>query len=177
MLGRSDGSSSSSEASDRGTQFATQSGGTKLAAKRKSGNLDEKFITNVRIVVRQVAEEHRRERVFSFLRSTVETDQAAKVTEFYIAWCQLTSLLDEDEQSSCRLAGLRLALEVLCTHPLFALWTDCTLVLLNHLLKNEEITNDGQVKSSKSYVRELVYDWMIQAATSDVFGAVVVVLQ
>ncbi|WKX92620.1 hypothetical protein Q1695_010558 [Nippostrongylus brasiliensis] len=233
MLGRSDGSSSSSEASDRGTQFATQSGGTKvsidkfvdrfidhskkLAAKRKSGNLDEKFVTNVRIVVRQVAEEHRRERVFSFLRSTVETDQAAKVTEFYIAWCQLTSLLDDDEQSSCRLAGLRLALEVLCTHPLFALyvsglydqflkqtelcdsgqiksllethaetlkmldlsswWTDCTLVLLNHLLKNEEITNDGQVISSKSYVRELVYDWMIQAATSDVFGAVVLVLQ
>ncbi|VDO67280.1 unnamed protein product [Heligmosomoides polygyrus] len=190
--------------------------GRKLATKRKSGQ-EEKFVANVKVVVRQVAEERRRERVFSYLRSNAEKDQATKVTDFYIAWCQLTSLLEEEEQISCRSAGLRLALDVLCTQPLFTLyvsglydqfvkqvqqceswqvlallethnetlkmlnlssrWTNCSLVLLKHLLKNEQITKDGNVVSSIAYVRELVYDWMLQAATFEVFGAVVTVTQ
>ncbi|RCN53053.1 hypothetical protein ANCCAN_00602 [Ancylostoma caninum] len=228
MLGRSSEASTTSEGS---TQFGTQSGGNKVsidtfvdrfidhgkkfASKRKSG-LEEKYVANIRVVVRQVAEERRRERVFTFLRSTVEKDQATKMTDFYVAWCQLTSLLDEEEQDSCRLAGLRLALDVLSTQPLFALyvsnlydqfvkqvqlcdsaevlsilethseslkmlnlssrWTDCSLVLLKQLLKNEDITKDGNVVKSADFVRELVYDWMALAATFEVFGAVVTVV-
>lgn len=40
-----------------------------------------------------------------------------------------------------------------------------------------QITKDGNVVSSIAYVRELVYDWMLQAATFEVFGAVVTVTQ
>uniref|UniRef100_A0A7I4XVJ1 FANCI_HD2 domain-containing protein n=1 Tax=Haemonchus contortus TaxID=6289 RepID=A0A7I4XVJ1_HAECO len=187
-----------------------------LASNRRSVQ-DEKFVVNTKVAVRQLAEERRRERVFSFLRTTVEKDQAAKVTEFYAAWCQLTSLLDEEEQDKYRYAGLRLALDVLCSQPMYTFhvselydqfvkqvhlcdgwqilkvlethnetlktlnvssrWTDCSIVLLQHLLKNEQITKDGNMLSSTVFVRDLVYDWMLQATTYDTFGSVVSVLQ
>ncbi|KHJ96795.1 hypothetical protein OESDEN_03239 [Oesophagostomum dentatum] len=190
--------------------------GKKFAQRRKSG-VEEKYTANIKVVVRQVAEERRRERVFTFLRSSVEKDQATKVTDFYIAWCQLTSLLDPEEQESCRLAGIRLALDVLCSQQLSALyvsnlydqfvkqvqlcdstqvlgllerhceslkalnlanrWTDCSLILLKQLLKNEDITKDGNVVKSVDFVSELVYEWMTQAGTFEVFGAVITVLQ
>ncbi|KAK6014858.1 hypothetical protein OSTOST_19749 [Ostertagia ostertagi] len=57
----------------------------KLASKRKSGQ-EEKLINNIKAAVRQLADERRRERVFCFLRSTAEKDQAAKAAEFYVAW-------------------------------------------------------------------------------------------
>ncbi|VDK47663.1 unnamed protein product [Cylicostephanus goldi] len=59
----------------------------------------------------------------------------------------------------------------------FFRWTDCSLVLLRQLLRNEEITKDGNVVKSDEFVRVLLYEWMIQAATFDVFGAVVTVVQ
>ncbi|KAJ1368122.1 hypothetical protein KIN20_029190 [Parelaphostrongylus tenuis] len=140
-----------------GTQFGTQSGGNKvsidtfvdkfiehgkkLESKRKSGQ-EEKFIANIKVVVRQVADERRRDRVFHFLRSTLEKDQAAKLTEFYGSWCQLTALLDEEERVSCRLAGLRLVLEVLSTQPIICLYVSTLyddFVKQMQLCKSEEI--------------------------------------
>ncbi|KAK6024900.1 hypothetical protein OSTOST_09214, partial [Ostertagia ostertagi] len=56
-------------------------------------------------------------------------------------------------------------------------WTHCSLLLLKHLLKSEQITKNGSVLSSTVFVRELVYDWMLQAATFDTFGAVITVIE
>ncbi|VDM63987.1 unnamed protein product [Angiostrongylus costaricensis] len=148
---------SSSSQLSTGTQFGTQNSGNKvsidtfvdkfiehgkkLASKRKSGQ-EETFVANIKVVVRQVADERRQGRVFNFLRSTVGKDKAAKLTDFYSSWCQLTSLLDEEDRVSCRIAGLRLALEVLSTKPVICLYVS---TLYDEFVKQIQLCDSEQI--------------------------------
>ncbi|KAK6726760.1 hypothetical protein RB195_004835 [Necator americanus] len=223
-------SSERSTQNDNSTSYGTQSGGNRISldafvnrfidhgkkfVSKRGSNEEEKFVSSIKVVMQQVAEEKRRDRIFTFLRSTVEKDQAAKVTDFYTAWCHLITVLGQEEQNSCRIAGIRFAFDVLNIQTLLPLyvsnlydqfvkqvhlcdsaqvlslleketskivslskiWTSCSLVLLKHLLSYEEIVKDGNVVGSADLIRDLIYDWMEQAATSEVFGAVVTVAQ
>ncbi|VDM64645.1 unnamed protein product [Angiostrongylus costaricensis] len=115
--------------------------GKKLESKRKSGQ-EETFVASIMVVVRQIADERRRGRVFNFLRSTVRKDKAAKLTDFYSSWCQLTSLLDEEDRVSCRIAGLRLALEVLSTKPVICLYVS---TLYDEFVKQIQLCDSEQI--------------------------------
>ncbi|KAK5980511.1 hypothetical protein GCK32_008223, partial [Trichostrongylus colubriformis] len=157
MLSRMSDGSMSSECSTGGTQFATQGTGQKISidtfvdrfisygkklASRLGSEQEEKLVEKVKNVLRQLADERKRERVFAFLRSTVEKDQSAKATEFFVAWCQLMSLLDENEQVAFRFSGIRLALDVLCTQPVLALYVS---ELYDQFMKQVQFCDSGQI--------------------------------
>uniref|UniRef100_A0A158P7U0 FANCI_HD2 domain-containing protein n=1 Tax=Angiostrongylus cantonensis TaxID=6313 RepID=A0A158P7U0_ANGCA len=136
---------SSSSQLSTGTPFGTQNSGNKvtidtfvhkfiehgkeLESKRKSGQ-EETFVADIK------------GRVFNFLRSTVRKDKAAKLTDFYSSWCQLTSLLDEEDRVSCRVAGLRLALEVLSINPVICLYVS---TLYDEAVKQIQLCDSGQI--------------------------------
>ncbi|KJH40619.1 hypothetical protein DICVIV_13422 [Dictyocaulus viviparus] len=110
----------------------------------RKGGQEKKFAANIKIVVQQVAEERRRDRVFNFLHSTVDKDQAVKLTEFYNSWCQLTTVLDEEEYETCRLAGLRLVLSVLNTRSILPLYLS---ILYDLFVKQVQLCDNEQVLS------------------------------
>uniref|UniRef100_A0A1I7WS43 Uncharacterized protein n=1 Tax=Heterorhabditis bacteriophora TaxID=37862 RepID=A0A1I7WS43_HETBA len=159
--------------------------------------LDQKFVTNVQMILYQLGDERRQAKVFNHIRTIGENDEGRTLSDFVNSWFNLIRLLNNSEQEKLRLSILKLILLVLedCNiscHLFVSIYnhvnrqmSEChpsSIISIfdyvrEKLKTNNNLNVDDIIVNGLDYIRDIVYEWLEQSASSQMFSHVLAIIK